>query len=133
MWPGKAKPAPSFSAFLWMGEVQIAEAAPDWTSETARAMTATTSAALPGVGCPGGCGSGKRCKSTGNASAGTSAASKGAVIPCHALPSGRCAGSPIQKKGSRFPSACRALTAISGPMPAGSPQVRAIGAITAGG
>ena len=66
----------------------------------------------------------------------TPTAASGASITENAAPSGRCAGSPIQKNGTDAPSLRRAATAVSGPIPAGSPQVRAMGltgALTARG
>ena len=53
VWPGKAKPAPSISACLWIGLVQSASAAPPRTSSTPRAIMATTAAAFAGSGRPG--------------------------------------------------------------------------------
>jgi hypothetical protein len=131
VWPGKAKPAPSSSAFLWIGKVVRAEAAPDWTNATPRAMAEITDLAFSGRGVAGRAGPSKAWAKTGNPERAASGASSGVSISDMAVPWGRCAGSPIQKNGSVSPKACQHFTASSGPIPAGSPQLTAIGAIWA--
>ncbi len=136
VWPGKAKPAPSLSAFLLIGLVQSASAAPLRTNSTPRAMMAMTAPAFSGSARPGSGGRGSGCGSTGSPAAMAAAASAGAAIgrtgmPRRAPSAAMWSGSPIRKKGRRSRSAPQALSAISGPIPAGSPSVSATGRVIA--
>ena len=129
VWPGKAKPAPSCSAFLWIGPVQMAAAWPRRVRSTARAMTSITPWALRGSGWPGVVGAGKAWGRTGSRRAGVVSASDASFRMRMAVPGGRWPGSPSQKKATVSPNAARAATASSGPRPAGSPQVRTRGIV----
>ena len=91
-------------------------------------MTATTSAAWAGSGRPGA--PGRRRHAPGRAGPRPRrAAPRRARRPRPRVSrAAGGAGSPSQTKGRRAPRRAQAAAAISGPIPAGSPQVRTIGA-----
>jgi hypothetical protein len=126
VWPGCLNPA-AVSTDFWMGFVTTAPARPDFVSSTASAMAAMTAPALAGSGRPGtGTAGSLRC-STGSAWGKTAVASSDAAIAWIGTPKGRVASSIRKKAGPPARSADQAPAAISAPMPAGSPMVRARG------
>ena len=118
VWPGKANPAPSCKACLWMGAVQSARGLARLHQSTPRAITSITPCACAGLRLPGVRGPAKGCASTGKRIAHRRGRVGRRVDHRTGTPSGRCAGSPMRKE--RHPPAQRAqaLAAISGPMPA---------------
>ena len=107
VWPGKAKPAPSFSAFLLIGAVQMAEASPAMTSRDGALDDRDHPGRIAGSGWPGTAAAGKRCDRTGSTSSGDASQRIGRSRDTLATrePCGRWRGSPIQKNGRRPPSA----------------------------
>ena len=113
-----------------MGAVQSAAAVPDFTNRTPVLIASITPCAFALSASPFWAEPAKDCCSTGMADPLTRCASLGDDINSYAAPAGKCAGSPIQKNGNSARKASHAFTAISGPIPAGSPQLNAIGRFT---
>ena len=135
VWPGKAKPAPSFSARLLIGLVQSASARPSRANATPRAMISTTAGALAGSGRPGGGRAGQGVVQHRQAVRHRGRRRLGRIDrPDRQAAAGRRAPPRARgRRSGRTPcrsrSAAQAFSAISPPMPAGSPSVRATGFI----
>ena len=92
VWPGKAKPAPSFSAFLLIGAVQIAAAWPGLRQGHRACDHLDHAGRIAGIRhCPALPRPANACASTGKTSPGRASASAGSAITCQRAPAGRCA------------------------------------------